>query len=207
MKKISILVFVLSLLFFGCSKDENNPAGGNTGGNTGTTEEPSITSLSGAIPNWSFGTGYILRFGFSGSSSYGMSGIDNTGNFNVGPLQTPSSSVLFTLKNALTNAGYAGKIIMSDEGLKISPYAYLNVYKPDETFFMAIYYGNNTHFHSYLYADRNATLDINVTDGTFTFIYTCSVKKGWNRLTVYSGSTTAEFTNNIMPEAVWKWQN
>ena len=135
-----------------------------------------------------------------------MSGIDNTGNFNVGPLQQPSSSTMSTLKNALTNGGYAGKLIMSDEGLKISPDAYLIVFKPDNTYFMNIYYGNNERQHVYLYADRNATLDINVTNGTFTFIFTCSVKQGWNRLTAYYGSTTAEFTNNIMAGAVWKWQ-
>ncbi len=202
MKKITILVFALFLLIFGCSSKDENPTGGNTGG---TTEDPSITSLSGVISNWTYGDNYRVTLG-TYNSNYGYSDISATGSFDIQSLQQPSIYALRNLMDSLTHLGCSGSINISDAGLKVSKVNILRIYLLGGNYFNEVYYGNSTHMHVYIFADRNANLDVNLSCGSSNIKYLCSVKTGWNRLTspiIDRSRKSYEYTNNVIPGATW----
>lgn len=93
MKKFFILcTFTLSFLFIsGCSEDETDPgAGGST----------AVTSVSGKLEGWTFGTGKTIMMGqYNGPNSFdavGTGSIAADGSFTVN-LTTPMSFLLDTL--------------------------------------------------------------------------------------------------------------
>lgn len=208
-----MIIITFIFLFSGCNNDSSVPTG--NGSVSGSIEEPSITSLSGKISNWAYGFDYgVFSSGYTiklrgGTNGYiaGTSLIDSTGNFSIVTLTQPSTSDLINLKNAIAQAGCTGSITISDEGLNLTSSIFLLfAYKPNGDFFGDVIYGSSTHERIYTYADRNATLNINVTCGSSNVKYSCSVKAGWNRLTslkLSSSNPNYEYTNNVIQNATW----
>jgi hypothetical protein len=99
--KLFIYLTSITILFFIIISGCNNDTVTSTINGPGVlTEDPSITSISGVISGWTFGTGYTikLQLGTTGTP-LGTSPIGSDGSFNITPLSVPPGNTMTNVYN------------------------------------------------------------------------------------------------------------
>jgi hypothetical protein len=218
MKKICFYLFI-SLVIFSCKKENND---------TGS----SITSISGKIDNWPYGSDKILKAGFSAGGSNVLENfvtidscsIDDNGNFNLSSLAVPSAIYLVSLDSLWNGSdNYNSNFNISNHVTKILQYelSFFIFSKESSRFINSIYksYHNRSdssyaayYYINFYYVNRNVSItgsrSISYSTDTVIRNANLSLKAGWNKIVTKevssSHTTTIDFSGNEPAEAIWK---
>jgi len=177
------------LLISSCKKDDSNPAGNNT-----ETQDPSITSISGKIKNWTLGSGYKLELGWR-PDVYSSATIGSDGSFTLTTLTTvPSNELISSFPGATS----------SNPTTKTTGYYFLLVFTPDsqsnDLATGRIMYQNSNSAEAYIFSNQSTTFTGNYIEGTTPLNCDFTLKPGWNRIT-FSKSNT--ITNSVVAGGEW----
>jgi len=184
------------ILLSGCKKDDNNPVG------PVATQDPSITTISGKINNWTLGKGYKLELGWR-PNVYATTSIDSLGNFSFAPLGIVPSSGL--------DATFLQGVSRSDPSSITSGYYFLLVYAPNSQSYDyavgQIQFENTQFEEAYLYANKPTTFNGKYSEeGGIVVNCSFSIKTGWNRITITNTSNSSySITNSAITGGVWKY--
>jgi hypothetical protein len=219
MKKICFCLFI-SLVIFSCKKET-----------TDSSPNSSITSISGKIVDWPYGSDKTLKAGFYvvGSNlelfvTIDTCSIDNDGNFNLTSLAVPPGIYLISLDSFMNGSSYSKtNFDISNHVTKTLDY-YLGFFifsKESSRFITSIYKAYHNRFDSstaeyynieYMYVDRDVSIKGSRSESNpyNTVIKNANLnfKAGWNKIVikeVYSkDSSTIDFSGNEPAEAIWK---